>query len=121
MPDLTKINCLTSRFKLKKIEKKTNDSFQEDVRKKIRVALNNKQYSMRSLDGIAKETHLSEKQLSQAITQDKVLAKEIKFMPFRSKDGQLLLMSKERFIKEASFKVKFIDFFATNRQGVKNA
>ncbi|KMH13750.1 hypothetical protein SM66_03536 [Klebsiella quasipneumoniae subsp. quasipneumoniae] len=41
-------------------------------------------------------------------------------MPFRSKEGKVLVMSKERFIKEAPFKVKFMDFFASKRQGVKD-
>lgn len=86
-------------------------------REKIKTALNNKKYTMRSLHGIAKETDISFEKLADLIKNDGELAKDIKIMPFRSKDGRLLIMSKERFIKEASLKVKFIDFFATKRQG----
>lgn len=92
----------------------------ENIRLKIREALNNKKYSMRSLNGIAKEVNIPEKQLRHIITSDKNLAKEIKYMPFRSQDGKLLVMSKERFYKEASFRLKFIDFFATKRQEIEN-
>ncbi|AJE38632.1 hypothetical protein U876_11380 [Aeromonas hydrophila NJ-35] len=76
---------------------------------------------MRSIEGIAKEAHVSEEQLEQLINDDQELANEIKIMPFRSKDGKVLLMSKKRFLQEASLKIKFIDFFASKRQGIKNA
>ncbi|MEV4978855.1 hypothetical protein MRBLME3_002008 [Enterobacter ludwigii] len=86
-------------------------------RDKIKTALNNRKYSMRSLHGIAKEIDMPLEKLAELIKNDNELAKDIKIMPFRSKDGRLLIMSKDRFIKEASLKVKFIDFFATKRQG----
>lgn len=101
-------------------QKPKQESPEESLRKKVRNALNNKNFTTRSLEGIAKEAQISEKQLRNAIIHDSELAKQIKYMPFRSKDGKILLMSKDRFAKEASFKVKFIDFFATNRQGVKD-
>ena len=102
-------------------QKPKQESPEGFLREKVRKALNNKNFTMRSLEGIAKEAQISEKQLRNAIAHDSKLAKQIKYMPFRSKDGKILLMSKDRFAKEASFKVKFIDFFATNRQGVKDA
>jgi len=107
-------------YLVRKIKSKQNNSV-ESLRENVRKALNNRKFTMRSIEGIAKEVRISEKQLRNAIAHDKELAKEIKFMPFRSEDGKILLMSKERFVKEASFKIKFIDFFATNRHGVKDA
>lgn len=90
------------------------------VRAQIITALNSKKYSMRSLGGIAKEINISEGELKDIISKDSVLSAEIKTMPFRSKDGKTLVMSKERFVKEAPFKVRFMDFFASKRQGVKD-
>ncbi|CAD7534388.1 hypothetical protein G9455_11590 [Aeromonas hydrophila] len=92
-----------------------------ELRKIINSALSNTKFSMRSIEGIAKEAHVSEEQLEQLINDDQELANEIKIMPFRSKDGKVLLMSKKRFLQEASLKIKFIDFFASKRQGIKNA
>ncbi|MBE3659244.1 hypothetical protein BOO92_21580 [Vibrio navarrensis] len=106
---------------MNKEKKAKQESSVEEIRKKIRLALNNRKFSMRSIEGIAKEVHVPEKKLKQIIAYDEELAKEIKYMPFRSKDGKVLLMSKERFIKEAPLKWKFIDFFASKRQGVKDA
>ncbi|WP_429096711.1 hypothetical protein [Aeromonas veronii] len=92
-----------------------------ELRKIINNALNNTNFSMRSIEGIAKEAHISEERLEQLINDDQELANEIKIMPFRSQDGKVLLMSKKRFLQEASLKIKFIDFFASKRQGIKNA
>lgn len=90
------------------------------MRSRIISALASNKFSMRTLGGIAKEINVSEEELKRIISNDSVLSAEIKTMPFRSKDGKVLVMSKERFIKEASFKVKFMDFFASKRQGVKD-
>lgn len=75
---------------------------------------------MRSLGGIAKEINISEEELKNIISKDGMLSAEIKTMPFRSRDGKVLVMSKERFFKEASFKYKFMDFFSSKRLGVKD-
>ncbi len=96
------------------------DSRRNYIRKMIMSALKSNKYSMRSLAGIAKEINISEDELKKIISSDSVLSSEIKTMPFRSKEGKVLVMSKERFIKEAPFKVKFMDFFASKRQGVKD-
>lgn len=105
---------------MKKPPKKAVEISNEQLRVKIIASLENKEFSMRTLKGIAKETNSTEQRIKAMIVGDKTLAKEIKYMPFRSSDGKLLVTSKGRFAKEASFKVKFIDFFATRRQGVKD-
>lgn len=90
------------------------------VRAQVINALNDRKYSMRSLGGIAKEINITEDELKEIISRDKVLYAEIKTMPFRSKDGKTLVMSKERFFKEAPFKYKFMDFFSSKLPGVKD-
>ncbi|HCI5654935.1 TPA: hypothetical protein NPO21_000431 [Klebsiella variicola subsp. variicola] len=94
--------------------------FNNDIlREKIISALNSEKYSIRSLGGIAKEVNVSEGELRKIIKNDHELSRAVKYMPFRSNDGKLLVMSKERFFKEASFKMKFMDFFASKNIGVK--
>ncbi len=90
------------------------------IRAQVITALNDNKYTMRSLGGIAKEINITEDELKAIISKDSVLSAEIKTMPFRSKDGKTLVMSKDRFFKEAPFKYKFIDFFSSKLPGIKD-
>jgi len=90
------------------------------VRAQIITALNNNKFTMRSLGGIAKEVNITESELKEIISKDRTLSAEIKIMPFRSKDGKTLIMSKERFFKEAPFRYRFMDFFSSKLPGVKD-
>jgi len=92
-----------------------------EVREKIVLALNNPSYRSRTLQGISQETKLQPTVVLQAITNDRILAHAVKIVPMRSKDGRLLITTKNRFSKEASFKEKFVDFFASRRQEVVDA
>jgi len=92
-----------------------------EVREKIVLALNNPSYRSRTLQGISQETKLKPTVVLQAITNDRVLAHAVKIVPMRSKDGRLLITTKSRFSEEASFKEKFVDFFASRRQEVVDA
>ena len=90
------------------------------IRKKIVGALNNPLFRTRTLDGISKETKLPTKVVLRAIQNDKQLARTVKVVPMRSRDGKVLITTKSRFSKEASLKEKFVDFFASKRPEVAN-
>ena len=86
------------------------------VRRKIRAALDNPAYRSRTLQGIAGETRLPPELVLKAIQQDRRLAAQVKVIPILAQDGSVLITTKSRFAREASFKEKFIDFFASHRQ-----
>lgn len=91
------------------------------IREKIVTALNNPSYRSRTLRGISRETKLKPDVILSAIKNDKTLAVEVKIIPIRSRDGRILLTTKNRFSREASLKERFVDFFASKRQEVSNA
>lgn len=86
------------------------------VRRKIRAALDNPAYRSRTLQGIAGETRLPPELVLKAIQQDRQLAAQVKVIPILAQDGSVLITTKSRFAREASFKEKFVDFFASHRQ-----
>jgi len=45
----------------------------------------------------------------------------VKVYPRKSSKGEVLLTTKDRFYKEASFSDKFVDAFATKRWGLDDA
>jgi hypothetical protein len=92
----------------------------EEIRDKILHALKNRAYQSRTVKGIARESKVSEETIRNALINNKRLAVDVKILPFKSNTGEVLIMDKGRFVKEASFKTKFIDYFASNRVGVKD-
>lgn len=92
-----------------------NGQLTPKAREKIVVALSNRSYRARTVKGIATEAGLREADVVSALSSDAALAKVVKIYPVKSKDGRLLVTTKDRFAKEASTKEKFIDFFASQR------
>ena len=88
----------------------------DTVRRKIRAALDNPAYRSRTLQGIAGETRLPPEVVLKAIQRDRQLAAQVKVIPILAQDGSVLITTKSRFAREASFKEKFVDFFASHRQ-----
>jgi len=92
-----------------------NDDDPKSIREKIVDALNNPAYRSRTLPGIARETRLSQQRVIAALHCDRELAATVKLVPMRTQDGRLLLTTKDRFSREATFKELFVDFFASKR------
>lgn len=84
-------------------------------------ALNNPKYKARTIAGIVQETKLDRSTVVEALKSDKLLASTVKVNPVRTKDGRVLVTTKDRFLKEASLKEKFIDFFASKRVQIDDA
>lgn len=103
-----------------KSEKRKKHPQEEVVRDLIINALMNQKYKARTISGVSKEAHLPKSTVINALKKDGALAVSLKVYPYRSKDGKLLITTKERFSKESTFKEKFIDFFSTKRQDLKN-
>jgi hypothetical protein len=78
-------------------------------------ALNDKNYIARTINGIAKETHLSREEVITEINLDTDLGNMLKVYPRMSKSGDLLITTKERFYKEAKLTDKFIDIFSSSK------
>lgn len=89
------------------------------VRNQIIRALMNEKYKARTISGVSKETRLPIQTIISAIRRDKTLAVSLKVYPYRSRDGQILITTKDRFINESTFKERFIDFFSTKRQDLE--
>jgi putative aminopeptidase FrvX len=92
----------------------------DEVGKKITSALDNPKYKLRTIGGIAKEVRLNRSVVVRELKSNKRLASTVKISPIKANDGSVLITTKERFLKEASFKDRFIDFFATKRSEIKD-
>lgn len=79
----------------------------------IEAALKNTRYKARTIEGIAKEAKVSRSEVVYAIKHDARLREKVNVFPRRSKDGRVLITTKDRFSKEASVKDKFIYVFST--------
>ncbi|QSB80958.1 hypothetical protein [Citrobacter freundii] len=78
-------------------------------------ALTNKNYIARTIDGIAKETNLSRDDILKEIHKNTELSDTVKIYPRKSKKGDYLFTTKERFYNDATITDKFIDFFSTKK------
>jgi hypothetical protein len=94
-----------------------NDS---EVGKRIFFALNNLRYKARTVYGLSKETDLPVSVVVDAIKSNPALMDAIKIYPYKSKEGVVLITTKERFREGSSFKDRFVDFFATRRAGMSD-
>jgi len=86
----------------------------DDVRAIIN-ALNNRKYKGRTVAGIAADINSSVSKVMLALNNDPKLIKTVKIYPRKSTTGAVLVTTRERFYKEASFLDKFVEVFATNR------
>lgn len=92
-----------------------------EVRSKIVEALNSERYKARTVAGIAKVAHVEPGVVVATIMSDPSLREMVKVYPRKSSKGEVLLTTKDRFYKEASFSDKFVDAFATKRWGLDDA
>lgn len=90
----------------------------EEQKKEIIKLLSNRKYRGRTLIGISRETKIPAGLIKTGIRGDRNFAKKLKIFPKRTKDGDVLITTKERFVSEASLEEKFTDFFASNRQEI---
>jgi UDP-glucose 4-epimerase len=88
---------------------------------KIMRALDNNKFYARTIDGVAKEVGAKRSQVVDTIKNDLALRVEIKMLRRRSGDGRLLVTTKKRFSKEASFKDKFVDVFSSKKVKIEDA
>ena len=84
-------------------------------RPKIIKALNSGRFVARTVAGIAKETSLTRPVVVKALKGDMILRSEVKVLPRKTRDGRILVTTKNHFSEKAGFKDKFIDVFATKR------
>jgi alpha-galactosidase len=85
----------------------------EDIEKKIISALENTKFKARTINGIAKESKISEYKVKNEIIKNKKLQELIKIYPRISQQGDVLITTKKRFSVEATTKDKLIDFFSS--------
>ena len=99
----------------------TDNERQKEVRGKILAALKNTKYKIgRTINGIAKETSLSKKEVKFALTTDTILREEIKVYPRKRTDGKSLITTKKKYDKESTLRDKFVDVFATKRSSFES-
>jgi hypothetical protein len=91
-----------------------------ELRARILLALNDQKFSGRTITGIAAAANVEPRLVIDALKTDPQLVSAVKIAPVRADDGRVLLTTKERFVSEASFKEKFIDFFSSNRVAIDN-
>ncbi|MDN5110737.1 hypothetical protein PJV97_00100 [Aliarcobacter butzleri] len=87
-----------------------------DVRNIIK-ALTDKRYKARTIKGIANEAKIEENQVISIIKSNPKLRSIAKVYPRKSKSGELLITTKNKFDKKASFLDKLIDGFVINKLG----
>ena len=78
-------------------------------------ALNDRRFRARTIEGISADANVARQKVVDALKNDLQLGNLVKIFPVRAKDGRPLLTTKDRFISEATFTEKFIDFFASER------
>lgn len=98
-----------------------NSMATSEMHARILQALNNQDYIARTVSGIAKEVHASPAKIVQIIKTDPNLKVIVKVFPRRTKTGEILLTTREKFHKKASIKDKFIDLFSTNQVSIEDA
>lgn len=112
---------MTHRRNRKRKDRKNLGQSASDISVKILQALNDQNYIARTVAGIAKEAHASPVLIVKTIKSDPKLQTIVKVFPRRAKTGEILLTTREKFNKKASFKDKFIDFFSTNHASIDDA
>lgn len=91
------------------------------ARGRIFKALNNGRFVARTLGGISKETSIDRPLVIRYLRTDPELKTQVKVLPRRTRDGKVLVTTKDHFKKSASFSDKFIDVFASKRVTLKDA
>ncbi|MEJ1401806.1 MAG: hypothetical protein RPU41_13970 [Candidatus Sedimenticola sp. (ex Thyasira tokunagai)] len=87
----------------------------ESICRLILNALNDKKYRARTIQGIAKYANISPSEVIHELNSNKTLNQQVKIYPRKSKDGKVLITTRERFDKTAPLKDRFIEAFATTR------
>lgn len=82
-------------------------------------ALNESRFRARTIGGIANELGISKRIVVHRLKRSKLLNQQVKIYPLRSKTGDVMLISRERFDKTATVKERFVDAFATKRVAIK--
>ncbi|AWB72161.1 hypothetical protein B9J90_13760 [Vibrio sp. V09_P4A23P171] len=81
--------------------------------------LNEPKFRARTIGGIAKELGITRRIIVHRLQRSKALNQQVKIYPFRSKTGDVMIISRERFDKTATIKERFVDAFATKRAEIK--
>lgn len=92
----------------------------DNIGELILNALNDEKYKARTIAGVAKSTRINPSRIVTALNTTPKLNQYVKIYPRRSKAGEVLITTREKFDKYASFKDKFIDAFATKRVTIKD-
>lgn len=87
----------------------------KNIDTEILKVLNRDDYDARTISGLSKAINKTEKEVIQRIMYSKELNDLLKIFPRKSRDGQVLITTKAKYEKSASFTDKFIDAFATSR------
>jgi len=93
----------------------------ETDRNKIVKALNNGRFVARTISGIAKETSIERPLVVKILRTDRELRAQLKVLPRKTKDGRILITTKDHFKERGSFSDKFIDVFASRRVTLDDA
>ncbi len=89
-----------------------------ELRELILRALSDQRFKFRAIDGIATDANVSRQMVWEALRSDAQLGHLVKIFPVRANDGRPLFTTKDRFVKEATFTEKFIDFFGSERVSI---
>lgn len=91
----------------------------DKVDSRIMMVLNDQKYKARTIYGVAKALGIKPEVIVNRLEHSKDLNQQVKIYPIKSKKGDVLITSRDRFDRSATFKERFIDIFATKRVVVK--
>ncbi|MEP0175530.1 MAG: hypothetical protein ABJH28_06415 [Paraglaciecola sp.] len=91
----------------------------EKIDRDILRVLNLDDYQARTIKGLSKDVDKSENEIVERITYSKYLNEFLKVFPRKSRSGEVLITTKSKYEKSATYRDKFIDAFATSRVRLK--
>jgi hypothetical protein len=92
----------------------------DDIETKILKSLRSDKFKARTITGIAKEVHVTPKVVINKLNSSPALNQQVKIYPRKSKDGRILVTTRDKFDSSASIKDKFIEAFATKRLRIED-
>lgn len=92
----------------------------DDIETKILKSLRSDKFKARTIAGIAKEVNVTPKVIIHKLNSSPELNNQVKIYPRKSKDGRILVTTRDKFDSSASIKDKFIEAFATKRLRIED-
>jgi hypothetical protein len=91
----------------------------DKIDSEIMMVLNDKKYKARTIYGVAKALDIRPEAIVSRLANSRDLNQQVKIYPIKSKKGDVLITSRDRFDRSATLRERFIDIFATKRVVIK--